>query len=87
MANLFLRRFFMSSDNLQQEHPCPFCDESFLTSDRMRTHLTQCASKTNQCPVCRKYIVRSIFAYHTDHNCTDPDLLNEVSAEKFKTGE
>ncbi len=83
----FLRRFLMSSDRSKQEYSCPFCNESPRTLDHMRTHLKICGSKTDQCPNCKKYIVRSILAYHIDNNCTNPDLFYEVSVEEFKTGE
>lgn len=40
----------------------------------MNRHLFYCASKTNQCPNCSKYIRRAIYNYHYENNCQD---LNE----------
>ncbi len=64
----FLRRFLMPFNRFQQEYRCSFCDESLRTSDDTRTHLRICASKTDECPICNRYILRSIFAYHIDNN-------------------
>jgi hypothetical protein len=54
---------------------CEFCNERLPTSDDMRIHLWICASKTDKCPNCNKYIQRSIFVYHVAHNCVDPDMF------------
>jgi hypothetical protein len=32
-----------------------------------------CGNKTDQCPNCRKYIRRAIFAYHYENNCANLD--------------
>jgi hypothetical protein len=32
-----------------------------------------CGNKTDQCPNCKKYVRRAIFAYHTENNCADLD--------------
>ncbi len=32
-----------------------------------------CGNKTDQCPNCRKYVRRAIFAYHYENNCANPD--------------
>ncbi len=72
----------MSSNCSQQEYSCPFCNEPLRTLDDMRVHLKICGSKTDQCPNCKKYILRSILAYHIDNNCTNPDLFNEVSGKE-----
>lgn len=67
-----------SNDRPKQEFLCHFCDEPLPTLDDVRIHLNICASKTDQCPYCKRYILRSIFAYHIDNNCTNPNLFSEV---------
>lgn len=50
-----------------------------------------CGNKTDQCPNCRKYVRRAIFAYHYENNCADPDgqlnngeiYQNQSSFSKF----
>jgi hypothetical protein len=37
-----------------------------------------CGNKTDQCPNCRKYIRRAIFAYHYENNCAN---LEESDAD------
>ncbi len=32
-----------------------------------------CGNKTDQCPNCKKYIRRAIFAYHYENNCANID--------------
>ncbi len=61
-----------------QNFSCHFCNERLPTLDDMRNHLVRCATKTDQCPNCKKYIQRSIYAYHTDNNCINPDLFDEA---------
>ncbi len=39
----------------------------------MGDHLMMCGNKTDQCPNCRKYVRRAIFAYHYENNCANPD--------------
>jgi len=39
----------------------------------MGEHLMICGNKTDQCPNCRKYVRRAIFAYHYENNCANPD--------------
>jgi len=39
----------------------------------MNHHLFYCASKTNKCPNCSKYIRRAIYNYHLENNCKDSD--------------
>jgi endogenous inhibitor of DNA gyrase (YacG/DUF329 family) len=34
-----------------------------------------CGNKTEQCPTCRKYVRRAIFAYHYENNCANLDAL------------
>jgi hypothetical protein len=36
-------------------------------------HLMMCGNKTDQCPNCRKYVRRAIFAYHYENGCANPD--------------
>lgn len=57
-------------------HECCFCKERISTQDEIHSHLEVCASKTDQCPQCHKFILRSIFAYHIDNNCINPDLFD-----------
>ena len=70
----------MASGQSSSETPiqCQFCSESFSNEREMRDHYVICASKTERCQRCKKYILRSIFAYHTDNNCADLNLTNEV---------
>ncbi len=63
---------------------CPFCDERLSTVDDMRIHLEECASKTNQCPICKRHIQRSIFAYHTYNACANPNLHDQVKNERMQ---
>ncbi len=30
-----------------------------------------CGNKTDQCPNCRKFVRRAVFAYHSDNNCAN----------------
>jgi phage FluMu protein Com len=32
-----------------------------------------CGNKTDECPKCRKYIRRAVFAYHYENNCANLD--------------
>lgn len=57
-----------SSDNSNLK-PCPFCKKEFSNGDDMGNHLVQCASKTEKCSHCNKYIQRSFFNYHQDNEC------------------
>ncbi len=50
---------------------CSFCGENFMSSIVLRDHLMICGNKTDQCPNCRKYIRRAIFAYHYENNCAN----------------
>lgn len=74
-----------SDDRSKQDFSCHFCNERLPTLDDMRTHLINCASKTDQCPHCRKYILRSIYAYHIDNNCTNPDLFDIVTINHYNS--
>jgi hypothetical protein len=39
-----------------------------------------CGNKTDECPNCKKYIRRAIFAYHFENNCANLDAIeNDVS--------
>jgi hypothetical protein len=44
----------------------------------MHDHLLMCGNKTNQCPICQKYVRKAIFDYHCDNNCVDPDKDNAL---------
>ncbi len=52
---------------------CSFCEEEFMSEKALINHLMMCGNKTDQCPNCRKYIRRAIFAYHYENNCANPD--------------
>jgi hypothetical protein len=38
-------------------------------------HLVQCGTKTDQCPNCRLFIQRAVFAYHYENSCAD---INDI---------
>jgi len=52
---------------------CSFCNEEFASAKAMGDHLMMCGNKTDQCPNCRKYVRRAIFAYHYENSCANPD--------------
>ncbi|CAF1239750.1 unnamed protein product, partial [Rotaria sordida] len=52
---------------------CSFCNEKFMSTKEMGDHLLMCGNKTDQCPHCKKFIRRAVFAYHYENNCTDLD--------------
>ncbi|CAF3597389.1 unnamed protein product [Rotaria socialis] len=52
---------------------CEFCNEYLPTSQAMGAHLYQCGNKTDQCPVCQKFVRRAVFTYHVYNNCIDLD--------------
>ena len=52
---------------------CSFCNENFESIDAISKHLMICGNKTDQCPVCHKYVRRAIFTYHYENKCADPD--------------
>ena len=39
----------------------------------MSKHLILCGNKTDQCPNCRRFIRRAVFAFHYENNCADLD--------------
>jgi hypothetical protein len=46
----------------------------------MGDHLMMCGNKTDECPRCKKFIRRAIFAYHYENKCADlDDTSNEAS--------
>ncbi len=57
---------------LQQLVSCSFCNEECPAS-AIREHLMTCGNKTDQCPNCKKYVRRAIFAYHYENNCASLD--------------
>ncbi|CAF5125491.1 unnamed protein product, partial [Rotaria sp. Silwood1] len=61
---------------MSDNHQYPFCHEDISTENAMREHLWMCASKTEQCSRCSKYIERMFFAYHQDTNCQNPSLTD-----------
>ncbi|CAF1139006.1 unnamed protein product [Rotaria magnacalcarata] len=65
---------------------CEFCNEYLPTSQAMGAHLYQCGNKTDQCPICRKYVRRAIFTYHVYNNCInlDEDYTSSKSSTREK---
>ncbi len=57
---------------LQQLVSCSFCNEECPAS-AIREHLMTCGNKTDQCPNCKKYVRRAIFAYQYENNCANLD--------------
>jgi hypothetical protein len=79
---LIIIRFVFSkgANNSGRLISCSFCEEKFTPSS-VGDHLMMCGNKTDQCPICRKFIRRAIFAYHYENNCADLDAIdNDVSA-------
>ncbi|CAF4130163.1 unnamed protein product [Rotaria socialis] len=64
---------------------CSFCNEGFVSSNAMGTHLMICGNKTDQCPKCRRFIRRAIFAYHYENDCANPDAPTEDNETNKKT--
>jgi hypothetical protein len=62
--------FFKQTNNSEQIVSCSFCGENY-SSVGIKSHLMICGNKTDQCPNCRKYIRRAIFAYHYENNCAN----------------
>ena len=56
---------------------CCFCGEFQLSTSALRTHLTFCGNKTDQCPKCHKFITRATFAYHYENKCATLDNTDE----------
>jgi hypothetical protein len=57
---------------LQQLVSCSFCNGEGPAST-IREHLMICGNKTDQCPNCKKYVRRALFAYHYENECADLD--------------
>ncbi|CAF4542701.1 unnamed protein product [Rotaria sp. Silwood1] len=57
---------------------CSFCNTYFSSSTAIREHLLVCGNKTDQCPKCRKFIRRAIFAYHYENECAYIDEFNDL---------
>ncbi|CAF4418883.1 unnamed protein product [Rotaria magnacalcarata] len=64
---------------------CSFCNEGFVSPKAMGTHLMMCGNKTDQCPKCRRYIRRAIFAYHYENDCANPDAPTRDNETNKKT--
>ena len=45
-----------------------------------RDHLLLCGTKTDQCPNCRRFVQRAVFAYHYENNCADINETNRTRA-------
>ncbi|CAF1419589.1 unnamed protein product [Adineta steineri] len=54
---------------------CSFCDEK-LPSSSLGEHLMMCGNKTDECPRCKKFIRRAVYAYHYENNCANLDNLD-----------
>ena len=50
----------------------------------MGAHLYLCGNKTDQCPVCQKYVRRAIFTYHVYNYCIDLDEDNTRSTSSVR---
>ena len=76
MSNEEFRFVFFTGDIhlLTQKETCTFCDENFDDSKALEEHLMLCGNKTEQCPRCKKFVRRAVFAYHYENNCAN---LNE----------
>ncbi|CAF4625239.1 unnamed protein product, partial [Rotaria sp. Silwood2] len=46
------------------------------STKEMEDHLLMCGNKTDQCPNCKKFIRRAIFAYHYENSCADVDAID-----------
>ncbi|CAF1589920.1 unnamed protein product [Adineta ricciae] len=57
---------------------CCFCGDFQLSTSALRTHLTFCGNKTDQCPKCHKFITRATFAYHYENKCATLDDIDEL---------
>ena len=53
-----------------------FCNDKFASTEEMRVHLMMCGNRTDQCPKCKKFIRRAVFAYHYENNCADLDDID-----------
>ncbi|CAF1034834.1 unnamed protein product [Adineta ricciae] len=51
---------------------CPFCEEP-LTSFSKRDHVLICGRKTDECPKCRRFVSRAVFARHCANDCANLD--------------
>ncbi|CAF0965709.1 unnamed protein product [Adineta ricciae] len=70
----------MSKAGSTRVRPCMFCGKE-LQESALADHLLICGNKTDECPRCRKFVRRAVFAYHYENACVDPDELeNETSA-------
>ena len=70
----------MSKTGSTRVRSCMFCDKELQESE-LADHLLMCGNKTDECPRCRKFVRRAVFAYHYENHCADPDELeNETSA-------
>jgi hypothetical protein len=49
----------------------------------MKDHLLQCGNKTVKCSRCSKYILRAIYAYHFDNNCSNINEENTFNENYF----
>ncbi|CAF3935530.1 unnamed protein product [Rotaria sp. Silwood1] len=56
---------------------CSFCNNTFTSTKEMGDHLLLCGNKTDQCPNCKKFIRRAMFAYHYENNCADVDAIDK----------
>lgn len=63
---------------------CSFCKEKFTKND-MREHLLMCGNKTDECPKCRKYIRRAVFAYHFENECADVSMFDNDGQPRVST--
>ncbi|CAF4701990.1 unnamed protein product [Rotaria magnacalcarata] len=89
------RNLFTNEENIDEKQPnshvdrlsllCSFCKTHLPSLAVYREHLLLCGNKTDQCPKCRKFIRRAIFAYHYENNCAIVDELDD-SVSTISTG-
>ncbi|CAF3491211.1 unnamed protein product [Rotaria socialis] len=68
---------YQPTDSRSQSFQCCFCQKFHSSSIALSGHLMSCGNKTDQCPKCRKFIRRAIFAYHYENECAS---LEETDA-------
>ena len=70
-------------NNGEENARCSFCDEEYSSSS-IGEHLMLCGNKTDQCPNCRKYIRRAVFAYHYENDCANLDETEDKPSDVTK---
>lgn len=68
-----IRYSFQAQRDTSKKYSCEFCNEPFSNSGDLGAHLYTCGNKTDQCPLCQRYIRRAVFHYHVSNDCVDID--------------